>query len=53
MGVAFGGGAPISGRRIWSGAVLIWDPGLYEAVGGGYGGTGDVRCGWWEPGSVA
>ena len=34
MGVAFGGGAPISGRRIWSGAVLIWDPGLYEAGGG-------------------
>ena len=40
MGVAFGGGAPISGRRIWSGAVLIWDPGLYEAGGGGAVGLG-------------
>ena len=50
MGVAFGGGALISGCRIWSGAALIWDPGLY---GGGCGGAGDVQCGWWEPGSVA
>ena len=33
MGVAFGGGALISGCRIWSGAALIWDPGLYGGGG--------------------
>ena len=32
MGVAFGGGALIGGRRIWSGAALIWDPGLDGGV---------------------
>ena len=37
MGVAFGGGALIGGRRIWSGAALIWGPGLY---GGGAVGLG-------------
>ena len=31
MGDAFGGGAPISGRRIWSGAAL----GIRAYMGGG------------------
>ena len=36
MGDAFGGGAPISGRRIWSGAAL----GIRAYMGGGGGAVG-------------